>query len=65
MNTTSVSPDIVRFAVERVLSQFPEITVTNEQEYGLMAALEKERLDESAEVAGLTDRLRRLIRRGE
>ncbi len=62
--TTSVSPDIVRFAVERVLSQFPEITVTNEQEYGLMAALEKERLNESAEVAGLTDRLRRLINAG-
>ncbi len=62
--TSSVSPDIVRFAVERVLSQFPEITVTNEQEYGLMAALKKERLDESAEAAGLTDRLRHLINTG-
>ncbi len=58
---SSVSPGIVRFAVERVLSQFPEITVTNEQEYELMAALRRERPHASTGSPGLADRLRRLI----
>ena len=59
--TSSVSPDIVRFAVERVLSQFPEITVANEQEYELMAALKRERLDAVRDSAGPTNRLWRFI----
>ncbi|MFH1573345.1 MAG: serine/threonine-protein kinase, partial [Acidobacteriota bacterium] len=59
--TAAVSPALLRFAVERVLSQFLDLVVVDEQEYGLMVTLRRERQGLSTGSAGRTDRLQRLL----